>query len=217
MKNINNIKIAMMELFDKSQKGEIKERVAVYFIEHLDAITTEPNELLKPYSKARILPNKNIADVIEYLAPEIIFEDDRKGKFYLNEEKQAENAREILFMKDGKNYIYLGSVIDLDEDLTKEIYINIAKACETPSLYRQVHNDKALFDSLDKKYIDKYQKFIEKNLRCLSAIVNKDKDKTYTNLLNELIKKLEKRNLTHRIQIIENLKIDGVPSQNEQK
>ncbi len=206
MKNINNIKIAIMELFDKAQKGEIKERVAVYFIEHLDAITTEPNELLKSYSRTRVLTNKNISDIVEYLVPELVFEDDRKGKFYLNENKQAENAREILFMKDGKNYIYLGSLIDIDEDITKEIYLNIAKANESPSLYRQVHDDKALFDTLDKKYIDKYQKFIEKNLRCLSAIVNKDKEKTYQNLLNELTKKLEKRDLTHRIEIIENLR-----------
>ena len=208
MKNINNIRIAIMELFDKAQKGEIKERVAVYFIEHLDAITTEPNELLKSYSKTRVINNKNIADVVEYLVPELVFEDDRKGKFYLNENKQAENARDILFMRDGKNYIYLGSLIDIDEDITKETYLNIAKANESPSLYRQVHGDKALFDTLDKKYIDKYQKFIEKNLRCLSAIVNKDKDKTYENLFNELIKKLEKRDLTHRIKIIEKLKND---------
>ena len=69
MKNINNIRIAIMELFDKAQKGEIKERVAVYFIEHLDAITTEPNELLKSYSKTRVIKNKNIADVVEYLVP----------------------------------------------------------------------------------------------------------------------------------------------------
>lgn len=208
MKNINNIRIAIMELFDKAQKGEIKERVAVYFIEHLDAITTEPNELLKSYSKTRVINNKNIADVVEYLVPELVFEDDRKGKFYLNENKQAENARDILFMRDGKNYIYLGSLIDIDEDITKEIYLSIAKANESPSLYRQVHGDKALFDTLDKKYIDKYQKFIEKNLRCLSAIVNKDKDKTYENLFHELIKKLEKRELKHRIEIIEKLKND---------
>ena len=208
MKNINNIRIAIMELFDKAQKGEIKERVAVYFIEHLDAITTEPNELLKSYSKTRVINNKNIADVVEYLVPELAFEDDRKGKFYLNENKQAENARDILFMRDGKNYIYLGSLIDIDEDITKEIYLSIAKANESPSLYRQVHGDKALFDTLDKKYIDKYQKFIEKNLRCLSAIVNKDKDKTYENLFHELIKKLEKRELKHRIEIIEKLKND---------
>ncbi len=206
MRHINNIKIAMMELFDKAQKGEIKERVAVYFIEHLDAITTEPNELLKSYSRTRVLTNKNITDVVEYLVPELIFEDDRKGKFYLNEIRQAENARDILFMKDGKNYIYLGSLIDIDEDITKEIYMNIAKANESPSLYRQVYNDKALFDTLDKRYIDKYQKFIERNLRCLSAIVNKDKEKTYEKLLDELIKKLEKRELVHRIKIIENLK-----------
>ena len=208
MKNINNIRIAIMELFDKAQKGEIKERVAVYFIEHLDAITTEPNELLKSYSKTRVINNKNIADVVEYLVPELAFEDDRKGKFYLNENKQAENDRDILFMRDGKNYIYLGSLIDIDEDITKEIYLSIAKANESPSLYRQVHGDKALFDTLDKKYIDKYQKFIEKNLRCLSAIVNKDKDKTYENLFHELIKKLEKRELKHRIEIIEKLKND---------
>lgn len=208
MKNINNIRIAIMELFDKAQKGEIKERVAVYFIEHLDAITTEPNELLKSYSKTRVINNKNIADVVEYLVPELVFEDDRKEKFYLNENKQAENARDILFMRDGKNYIYLGSLIDIDEDITKEIYLSIAKANESPSLYRQVHGDKVLFDTLDKKYIDKYQKFIEKNLRCLSAIVNKDKDKTYENLFHELIKKLEKRELKHRIEIIEKLKND---------
>lgn len=47
MKNIKNIKIAIMELFQKANEGVIKEEVAEYFIDKLDTISYEINQSVK--------------------------------------------------------------------------------------------------------------------------------------------------------------------------
>ena len=98
------------------------------------------------------------------------------------------------------SYIYLGSIIALDKDINNEIYLNIKRATISPYTYEQIADDNTLFSRLDKININKYKAFIDKNLRCLSAMVDKNNhQKSYDALKDEWIKEIKKEGLDYRI------------------
>lgn len=214
MKNIKSIKIAIMELFQKANNGEIKQEVAEYFIDKLDTIGYETNQYVK---RSGLYSNnlsfyKNLEDILPYLAPKIYFEQERAKNeiilLQLNEDKFGENARKVFFMKqrDG-SYIYLGSLIDLDKDINNEVYININKANISPYTYEQLADDKNLFNKLNEIYLEKYKNFIDKNIKCICAMLknNENDNEKFNSYLKTWQKSLEKEGLSYRFDIYKKL------------
>lgn len=207
MKNIKNIKIAIMELYQKAYNGEIKQEVAEYFIDKLDTIGFETNFSNKRSGihSTNLKIYKDISDISPFLTPKISFEQEigkKEINLHLIEDKFGENARKVFFMKqrDG-SYIYLGDVIDLDKDVDNEIYLNLNKAILSPFTYEQLADDKLLFSKLDKVNIEKYKNFIDKNLKCICSMVNNCEENKYNSLLETWKQNLEKEELSHRIEI----------------
>ena len=206
MKNIKNIKIAIMELFQKANEGVIKEEVAEYFIDKLDTISYEINQSVKRSGlhTNNLTIYKYFDDILVYLNPKIYFELEKNKKevnIQLIEDKFGENARKVFFMKQHNgSYVYLGSIIDLDKDIDNEVYLNIKRATISPYTYEQIADDNTLFSRLNKINIEKYKAFIDKNLRCLSAMVDKNNhQKSYDALKDEWIKEIKKEGLDYRI------------------
>lgn len=206
MKDIKNIKIAIMELYQKASSGEIKQEVAEYFIDKLDTICYEQNTSNKRSGlhSNNLTIYKNVGDISPYLTPKISFEQE-VGKKEINlqliEDKFGENARKVFFMKERSgSYTYLGTVIDLDKDIDNEIYLNLVKSNLSPYTYEQLASDKILFEKLDKVNLDKYKNFIDKNIKCICSML-KDGDKKFSSYLKDWEKSLAKEDLSYRFEI----------------
>ena len=177
MNNINNIRIAMMELFYKNKKKLIPDDVAEYFITKLDDINHN-QEMIK------ILGDditQNLYDVVRlnfsdmYLSFKglnnlIVLEDDDKAK----------KIRDTFFMKqkDG-SFIFLGNLIDIDEYATKKLFSFLKHSTYSPHVFEYDFDimDLKKFNQLSGESLLDYKNYIDEYLKCMVAVITKNHPK----------------------------------------
>ena len=152
---INNIRFAMLEIYDKYKQGKISQEVAEYFISHLDSVQREKNvqnlsQIMYDYEHANI---------------NICF--GNGGKSYIFEEEHSKLVRELFFMDQGDKYPnYLGDIIKLNKGVEIDLEYFLEQGVYFPSVPRfhwgepDLENDKRRFRQLPMEELKKYQKYI---------------------------------------------------------
>ena len=183
---IDNITIAMMELFYKFKyhlREEIEELDAYYFMTKLD-------ELNRKNESAIIKANGNlskISDVLLHCYNEIHlgYYGRNAETTQLEESDRGKYVRELFFKEkpDGE-YIYLGALIPLEEEINTKLAHYLKNALLSPELldhdYTMKAIDKKKFDSLSQEGLNKYKSFIDTNIKCYASLLthhNKSKIK----------------------------------------
>lgn len=170
---IDNIRFAMMEIFDKYKQGKISHDVAEYFVSHLDSMQKETNV----QDLSQILQEFEHADInINY---------GNNGKPYIFEEKRSKFVRELFFMDQGEKYpIYLGDIIKLNKNVENNLAYFLKQCVYFPSAPRfhwgepDLKNDKRRFRLLPMEELKKYQKYIN-NLINSQSVMKFGKDCPY--------------------------------------
>ena len=152
---IDNIRFAMMEIFDKYKQGKISQEVAEYFVSHLDSAQRKKNV-------------QNLSQIIydfEHADTNINFGND--GKPYIFEEEHSKLVREFFFMEQGEKYpIYLGDIIKLNKTVENRLEYFLEQGVYFPSVQHfpwgvpDFESDKRRFRLLPMKDLKKYQKYI---------------------------------------------------------
>ena len=150
---INNIRFAMLEIYDKYKQGKISQEVAEYFISHLDSVQREKNV----QNLSQIMYDYEHAEIgINFL-----------GDTYIFEEERSKLVREIFFMDQGEKYpIYLGDIIKLNKEVENRLEYFLEQGVYSPSVPQfhwgepDLESDKRRFRLLPMKALKKYQKYI---------------------------------------------------------
>lgn len=152
---INNIRFAMLEIYDKYKQGKISQAVAEYFISRLDSVQREKNV-------------QNLSQIIydcEHADININF--GNGGKSYIFEEEHSKLVRELFFMDQGDKYpIYLGDIIKLNKEVENDLEYFLEQGVYFPSVPRlqwgepDLESDKRRFRLLPMEELKKYQKYI---------------------------------------------------------
>ena len=152
---INNIRFAMLEIYDKYKQGKISQKVAEYFISHLDSVQREKNV-------------QNLSQIMyDYEHANINISFGNGGKSYIFEEEHSKLVRELFFMDQGDKYPnYLGDIIKLNKDVEIDLEYFLEQGVYFPSVPRfhwgepDLENDKRRFRQLPMEELKKYQKYI---------------------------------------------------------
>ena len=154
---INNIRFAMLEIYDKYKQGKISQEVAEYFISHLDSVQREKNV-------------QNLSQIMydfEHANINISFGKD--GKPYIFEQEHSKLVRELFFMEQGDKYpIYLGDIIKLNKNVENRLEYFLAQGVYAPLSLSNTPDEKKFEPGFDKKRfrllpmeeLKKYQKYI---------------------------------------------------------
>ena len=152
---INNIRFAMLEIYDKYKQGKISQEVAEYFISHLDSVQRENNV-------------QNLSQIMyDFEHANINISFGKGGKPYVFEEKHSKLVRELFFMDQGEKYpIYLGDIIKLNKEVENRLEYFLAQGVYSPSVPQfhwgepDLESDKRRFRLLPMEELKKYQKYI---------------------------------------------------------
>ena len=107
---IDNIRFAMFEIYDKYKQGKISQEVAEYFVSHLDSVQRKNGV-------------QNLSQVIyDYEHAEIGISFANVGETYVFEREHGKLVRELFFMDQGEKYpIYLGDIIKLNKNVENRL------------------------------------------------------------------------------------------------
>ena len=152
---INNIRFAMLEIYDKYKQGKISQKVAEYFISHLDSVQREKNV-------------QNLSQIMyDYEHANINISFGNGGKSYIFEEEHSKLVRELFFMEQDEKYpIYLGNIIKLIKGVEIDLEYFLEQGVYFPSVPRlhwgepDLERDKRRFRLLPMEELKKYQKYI---------------------------------------------------------
>lgn len=152
---IDNIRFAMFEIYDKYKQGKISQEVAEYFVSHLDSTQREKGV-------------QNLSQVIyDYEHAEIGISFATVGKPYIFEEENSKLVRELFFMDQGEKYpIYLGDIIKLNKNVENRLEYFLEQGVYYPSVQAfhwgetDLENDKRRFRLLPMEELKKYRKYI---------------------------------------------------------
>lgn len=152
---INNIRFAMLEIYDKYKQGKISQKVAEYFISRLDSVQREKNV-------------QNLSQIMyDFEHANINISFGKGGKSYIFEEEHSKLVRELFFMDQGEKYpIYLGDIIKLNKEVENDLEYFLEQGVYFPSVPRfhwgepDLENDKRRFRQLPMEELKKYQKYI---------------------------------------------------------
>lgn len=152
---INNIRFAMLEIYDKYKQGKISQKVAEYFISHLDSVQREKNV-------------QNLSQIMyDFEHANINISFGKGGKPYIFEEKHSKRVRELFFMEQDEKYpIYLGDIIKLNKEVENRLEYFLEQGVYCPSVQHfhwgepDLESDKRRFRLLPMEELKKYQKYI---------------------------------------------------------
>lgn len=152
---INNIRFAMLEIYDKYKQGKISQKVAEYFISRLDSVQREKNV-------------QNLSQIMyDFKHANINISFGKGGKSYIFEEEHSKLVRELFFMEQDEKYpIYLGDIIKLNKGVEIDLEYFLAQGVYFPSVPRlhwgepDLERDKRRFRLLPMEELKKYQKYI---------------------------------------------------------
>lgn len=154
---INNIRFAMLEIYDKYKQGKISQAVAEYFISRLDSVQREKNV-------------QNLSQIMyDFEHANINISFGKGGKPYIFEEERSKRVRELFFMDQGDKYpIYLGDIIKLNKDVENRLEYFLAQGVYAPLSLSNTPDerkfelgfDKKRFRLLPMEELKKYQKYI---------------------------------------------------------
>ena len=150
---INNIRFAMLEIYDKYKQGKISQEVAEYFISRLDSVQREKNV----QNLSQIMYDYEHAEIgINFL-----------GDTYIFEEERSKLVRELFFMNQGEKYpVYLGDIIKLNKEVENRLEYFLEQGVYFPSVPQfhwgepDLESDKRRFRLLPMEELKKYQKYI---------------------------------------------------------
>ena len=152
---IDNIRFAMFEIYDKYKQGKISQEVAEYFVSHLDSTQREKGV-------------QNLSQVIyDYEHAEIGISFANVGETYVFEREHGKLVRELFFMDQGEKYpIYLGDIIKLNKNVENRLEYFLEQGVYYPSVQAfhwgetDLENDKRRFRLLPMEELKKYRKYI---------------------------------------------------------
>ena len=154
---IDNIKFAMLGIYDKYKQGKISQEVAEYFVSHLDSVQRKNGV-------------QNLSQVIyDYEHAEIGISFANVGETYVFEREHGKLVRELFFMDQGEKYpIYLGDIIKLNKNVENRLERFLGEGIYEPlSLSNtpverkfELEFDKRRFRLLPMEELKKYRKYI---------------------------------------------------------
>lgn len=186
---IDNITMAMLELYNIGKTNPVNRLDSNYFILKLDDINKN-KDVSKYFSNG---PIQNISDILVDSFNEIFlgYSDEHE---YLEENQKGKIIRETFFKKDVDGaQIFLGSLIGLTEEVYEKLGHYFKNAILSPNNLHYDHTSRMIdidkFSKISNKQLLDYKEFIDDNLNCYASLIERDHPSLMISTKEKLYKK----------------------------